>query len=200
MNLLMDIPKPLLTKAIAGDEQSFSKVVQLLLPALYQFIFLIVRDHDLAEDIVQETWIKAWKHRSRFDPKFSFKTWLYTIGKHTAFDMLKKKQPLPLSFFSDEAGEFSFEKEILHEAEIVRSLDQASLAEYFDEALGELPILYRTLLILVYREDYDLHEAASLLGEPYNTIKSRHQRGLKQLRVILERKHASKNSPHSYLE
>lgn len=103
-----------LTKALAGNEEAFAILVHTYITSLYQFVFLMVCDRDMAEDIVQETWIKAWKHLARFHPEYSFKTWLYTIAKRTAFDVLKKKSSVPFSFFGEEESEFSFEKKVAH--------------------------------------------------------------------------------------
>ena len=59
--------KQLVQDFLAGDEQAFAMLVEKYLSPLYNFIFLLTRDRDAAEDIIQETFIKAWKHGGRFD-------------------------------------------------------------------------------------------------------------------------------------
>ena len=69
---------------------------------LYAFMYTLVHDRDAAEDIVQIASLKAWKHFGSFDQAKSFKTWLFAIGKNSAFDYLKKKKTIPFSAFQDD--------------------------------------------------------------------------------------------------
>lgn len=174
----------LVAKYLSGDESALERLVQIHLSLLYNFVFLIVREKDMAEDVVQETFIKAWKHLARFDQNQKFKTWLYTIAKNTAFDFLKKKKAIPFSTLTQES-EMWFENYPDNSPEILDELSRKETVEQLNQALGQIPELYRTLLILVYREDFDLKEAALILGKPYSTIKSRHQRGVQKLTEIM---------------
>lgn len=174
----------LVKKALLGDDQAFASLVHTYLTPLYSFVFLVVRDKDTAEDIVQETWIKAWKHLKRFDQEQNFKTWLYTIAKNTAFDHLKKKKATPFSSFEDAEGNLPFERDLAETPDVLEQLSQREALQILDQVLDQVPPLYRTLLVLIYREDFDLQEAAAILGEPYNTVKSRHQRALQKLRAL----------------
>lgn len=181
----------LITQALRGDEAAFAELVRQSLPALYRFVLTIVRDRDLAEDIVQETWIKIWKHRARYDPDHSFTTWSYTIAKRTAFDALKKKQPLAFAALSEEAERELLETRGSDETDIALLLDRAADTCLLDRALAQIAPMYRVLLTLHYREDLRLHEVAAVLGDSYNTVKSRHQRALAKLRQALEKETAS---------
>lgn len=80
------------------------------------------------------------------------------------------------SIFNEIAGENILPDEILHRKDIANELE---------EILKKLPPHYRAILLLHYKEDFSLHEIAEILGEPYNTIKSRHQRGLGKLKKIV---------------
>lgn len=174
----------LIPKALLGDEQAFASLVHMYLTPLYSFIFLIMRDKDATEDVVQETFIKVWKHLKRYDQSQSFKTWLYTIAKNTAFDYLKKKKALPFSLFEDTEGNLPFEKDLAEAPDVLEQLSRAEALQILEHVLDQISPLYRTLLTLIYREDFDLREAAAILGEPYNTVKSRHQRALQKLRIL----------------
>lgn len=174
----------LVAKYLSGDESALEKLVHMHLSSLYSFVFSIVREKEMAEDIVQETFIKAWKHLARFDQNQKFKTWLYAIAKNTAFDFLKKKKAIPFSTLTQES-ETWFENYPDNSPEILEELSRKETAEQLNQALGQIPELYRALLILVYREDFDLKEAALILGKPYSTIKSRHQRGIQKLTEIM---------------
>lgn len=174
--------KQLVSDFLSGDDTSFEQLVQKYTSPLYNFIFQFTRDQHGAEDLVQETFIKVWKHIKRFDQKKSFKTWIFTIAKNTTYDYFKKKKSIPFSSFVDEEGKSTLEavdENTLLPDEI---LEKAERVEDLERVLEKIPELYRALLVLAYREDFSLMEIASILGEPYNTIKSRHQRAIKLLK------------------
>lgn len=178
---------------LGGDDASFEQLVQKYLSHLYNFVFQFTHDQHITEDLVQETFIKAWKHMKRFDQKRSFKTWIFTIAKNTTFDYFKKRKSIPFSSFVDEEGKSTLEivdEDTLLPDEIV---EKAEKVEDLERALEKVPELYRALLVLAYREDFSLKEIAHILGEPYNTIKSRHQRAIK----LLKEAFASKGTPSS---
>lgn len=181
-----------------GDDKAFERLTEKYLSPLYNFIFLFTHDQNVTEDLVQETFIKVWKHMARFDQKRSFKTWIFTIAKNTTFDYFKKKKSIPFSSFVDEEGKSTLEAidedmllpdEVLEKAE--RTLD-------LEQALEKIPELYRALLTLAYREDFSLMEISEILHEPYNTIKSRHQRALKLLKKAFIDEDASKEKGNAY--
>ena len=158
---------------------------------LYAFVYTLVHDRDAAEDVVQIATIKAWKHFESFDTSKSFKTWLFVIAKNSAFDYLKKKKALPFSAFEDTEDspleKIADGKELPDEV-----LARVDLREAMTDALLQIGEKYQVVLELVYREDFSLKEVAEILGESYNTVKSKHQRGVQALRRVLA-KDAPKN-------
>jgi len=178
--------KRLIENYTAGDEQSFEALVDLHLKPLYSFLYLILRDKDATEDAIQETFIKVWRNLKKYDSNKKFKTWLYTIAKNTAFDSLKKKKALPFSSFEDEDGRTPFEN-ISQAPEILEYLETEEMISAVDEALKRLSPLYRTLIVLLYREDFSLQETAEILKIPYNTLKSRHLRGIQKLQAEIQK-------------
>lgn len=169
----------------SGNERAFQSLVEKHAGSVYAFLYRMVQDRTAGEDLVQETFIKVWKHLARFDTDKPFRTWLFAIAKNSAYDWLKKKKPLPFSAFSgaDETEPFADEPdtEPLPDELIFRE----EAAHELDRVLAELPEKYRSLIVLVYQDGFSLHEAAEVSGESYNTIKSRHQRAMKQLRALL---------------
>ena len=175
----------IIEKIISGDEEAFAEIVKIYLNPIYNFLCRLIGDRDAAEDLAQETFVKAWKNLKRFDQKRNFKTWIFTIAKNTAFDWLKKKKEIPFSTFTDEEGESWLENVADENILPDEIMERSDLAEEFDKILEKIPVHYRAILILHYKEDFSLHEIAEILGEPYNTIKSRHQRGLGKLKELL---------------
>lgn len=168
-----------------GDEGAFTVLVDRYMKHLYHFVLQFVNDPAVAEDIVQETFVKAWKHLSRFEDNKSFKTWIFAIAKNTTYDALKKKKTLPFSLFIDEEGRNTLENTADQSPKVEDMLDLKATAQELTRVLSTLAPLYRSLLVLHYQEYFSLHEIAEILGEPYNTIKSRHQRALQALKKAL---------------
>ncbi len=183
---------------LAGDDALFPLLVDRYMRSLYGFIFQMIQDDAATEDIIQETFIKVWKHLGRFDQKKSFKTWIFAIAKNTAFDHLKKKKTLPFSLFQNEENGNALENisdGSVHPEEI---LDREATAQELERKLLLLPPVYRTLLYLHYQQGFSLREIALVLSEPYNTIKSRHGRSLQALKRAFGQDNASQEDTLSY--
>jgi RNA polymerase sigma-70 factor, ECF subfamily len=177
--------KEIIERHLGGDEAAFSEIVKIYLRPIYNFIFRFVNDRDMAEDLAQETFVKAWKKMKQYNAERNFKTWIFTIAKNTTFDWFKKKKEVPFSRFIDEEGENwleNIEDENFLPDEV---LERKNIAEELEKILEKIPLHYRVILILQYKEDFTLHEIAEILDEPYNTIKSRHRRGLEKLNKFL---------------
>lgn len=176
------------TEDEAIKKDAFDRLLDRYLNNVYNFVFRIVGEKEAAEDIVQETFFKVWKRNGAFESEIQEKSFLFTVARNTSFDWLKRKKNIPFSRLShtDEEGntvEFdSASDEPLPDELFARS----EMVEYLDRALRKLSEADRALLLLVYREDFSLREAADILGESYNTIKSRHQRALRKLKRVLQ--------------
>ena len=170
----------------SGDEQAFDGLVSRYLRPVYAFALSITHDVPMAEDVAQDTCIKAWKHLDGFDVSRSFKTWIFAIAKNTAYDALKKKKALPFSAFAEADEDDSHESWADRIADEEPLADERLIREDTAHRLGEklvgLPEDFRRILELHYREDFSLREIAEILGEPYNTIKSRHGRAIRSLK------------------
>ena len=175
----------LISKVLDGDEDGFAEIMKIYLKPIYNFVYRLVNDRDAAEDLTQETFVKVWKNLKIFDQDKNFRTWLFTIAKNTAFDWLKKKKEIPFSTFTDDEGENWLENISSDEILPDEILERENIVEEFEKILEKIPVHYRAILLLHYKEDFSLHEIAEILGEPYNTIKSRHQRGILKLKKAL---------------
>lgn len=171
----------LVQATLAADEAAFAVLLERYLSLIKGFLFQLTRDREVAEDLTQETFIKAWKHLRRFDQKRSFKTWLFTIAHNNARDFFRKHKEISFTALSSDEennfGEDIADQNILSDEVLARS----DVVHEIDQVLAEMPVAYRTLLLLHFREDLSLQEIATMLGEPYNTIKSRYFRSIKWL-------------------
>ena len=174
---------------ISGEEGAFSKLVERHLKTVYSFVIRFVGDPQEAEDIAQETFLKAWKSLKQYKVESSkFKTWILRIARNTAIDYLRKRKHIPFSEFETEDGQNILVETVPDSAELPDSLfakleDTATLSK----AVAKLSPEAREVLLLHYTNGLTFLEIGEILGQPQNTVKSRHHRALLNLRTILER-------------
>lgn len=170
-----------------GDQKSFEVLVARYTDLLYRFVLGYVKDTEMAQDITQNVFLKVWRNVKKIDKSKNFKSWIYTIAKNTALDVIKSKKAIPFSNFEDEKG-----KNILTEKLLDASLlpdRMAIIKEHhhiFREAIGKLSLKYQSVLVLYYYQYLNFREIAEVLKESINTIKSRHRRGLLMLAKVVD--------------
>jgi len=179
--------KELVETFLSGDEESFALLVERHLSLVYKFVYRYLRNIDDANDVTQETFIKAWKYLHKFDTSKKFTTWIVTIAKNTALDFIKRKKPLLFSKIEEGDGDLDaflapyLEAQELPADIIAREHIQADL----EAALQGIAPNYRAVLSLRYNEHLKFREIAETLREPIDTVKSKHRRGLALLRNAL---------------
>jgi RNA polymerase sigma-70 factor (ECF subfamily) len=187
-------PKPENTSAPATapvTSWDFDSLVMPYLDSLYNTAYRMTRSAEDAEDLVQETYFKAYKYYDKFEEGTNLKAWLFKILKNTFINNYRKKKLEPKSVeFSD--IEDSFEKIVRHDPEEQpRDPESRFLANVMDEgvkkALEALPSDYRMVVILADLEDFSYKEIAEILECPVGTVMSRLYRGRKLLEKALMR-------------
>ncbi|RBP95834.1 RNA polymerase sigma (SigV) subunit [Cytobacillus firmus] len=138
----------------------------------YRLAFSYVKNQEDALDIVQESIKKALISIETIQKAGSIKSWFYTIVVRTSIDFLRKQKKITL--MDDQTLEF-----LSHG--IVDSYNDIDLSN----ALDELPVQYKTVIILRFFEDLKLEEISEIIDENINTVKTRLYRGLKLLRIII---------------
>lgn len=175
---------------LRGDEAALRTLFERHLAPVYVFVHRYVGNDDDAKDVAQETFVRAWRHLRTFDQTKRFKTWLFTIAKNTSLNFLKKKKPATFSELARgrEVSENTFEESLEDPAPSLEELfDAARTAEELGGAIAELPLPHRMVLLLYYQDQFTFKEIAEIVGEPLDTVKSRHRRALIALRKLLVR-------------
>lgn len=177
----------LVTDFLLGDEGAFGHLVARYLQSVYHIALRYTRNAARAEDVVQETFIKAWRNLRKFDETRNFRAWLFTIAARAALDDVKKKSSAPFSDFRDADGNDVLAETLrdgapLPDAHAINRELQAAL----DNATRTLGAHRSELLRLHYREGYSFVEIAAKFKKPLNTVKSWHQRALIALRKVLK--------------
>lgn len=153
--------------------------------ALYNTAYRMTRNAEDAEDLVQETYLKAYKYYDKFQEGTNFKAWLFKIMKNTFINNYRKKQAAPpQSDFAD--IEESFESQVSEEVtRKVKDPESELLEDMLDDdvqrALDELPEDYRMVVILADLEGFAYKEIAEILEVPVGTVMSRLYRGRRRL-------------------
>src|SRR5262252_4654209 len=134
--------------AIHGDREAFEMIIRTHSRTLFAIAFGILQSREEAEDVVQDSLVKAWKTRWRVRDPQKFPAWLCMIARHRAHDAFRKRRPLPT----------------LDPAESSDSSDQSNLDRHLHSALATLPELHRAALTLRYFEEMDYATIESRLG------------------------------------
>ena len=167
------------------DEQALQTLIERHATSVYGFVARVIGDANAAEDVTQETFVKIWKNLKKFDLNKSFKAWLFTIAKNTAFDFLKKKKAIPLSHYRKEETE-SLADQIPDTTPLPSEwLEKRDVTKQVIAALAHLSLTARTVLMLHYKQELSFQEIAEILGESIDTVKSRSRRALIQLKKYL---------------
>jgi RNA polymerase sigma-70 factor (ECF subfamily) len=170
----------LVANYLKGDEKSLEVLIRRYLGPIYGFVFRFTGNIYDAEDITQEIFVKVWRNLKKFDQQKSFKTWIFSIAKNTAIDFLRKRRT---QVFSETEIETVVDPAPLPQ----ELLEKAEAGKLLESVLNKLELKYRMVLLLYYNDHFNFREIAEILGEPLNTIKSRHRRALLMLRKLLEK-------------
>ena len=147
---------------------------------LFQFLFYMVNNRELAEDLVQEVYIKMLKSYDRFEGKSSEKTWMLSIARNVAIDFFRKKNSLKEQLLDN----FNLHFKSLN--------DQNPLPEEIVLANEEIKQVYRGLqycsfeqrMVILYRyiQDFSIADTATVLGWSESKVKTTQHRAVKKLR------------------
>jgi RNA polymerase sigma-70 factor (ECF subfamily) len=177
----------LITAYLKGEEPAFGTLTARHLRGVYTFALRMVGDPAAADDIAQETFLKAWKSLKKYEEATSkFKTWLLRIARNTAVDYLRKRKHVPISYFENETGSNILAETVADQEELAPDLlAKLDDAKELNKVMEELSPKHREILQLYYSNDCTFEEIAELVGEPANTVKSRHRRALAALRTLI---------------
>jgi RNA polymerase sigma-70 factor (ECF subfamily) len=171
-----------------GDRNEFSRLVEMYSGKLYRLGLKMLGNPQDAEDILQETFLKAFRSIKNFDGRASLSTWLYRIAINEALMHLRRKQPEMLSIEEPGAGN----EEEQEPMQIVdwccmpeQELMSGEVKKRLDEAVAELPAGLKAVFLLREIEELSTLETAEVLGLSEAAVKTRLSRARLQLREKL---------------
>jgi RNA polymerase sigma-70 factor, ECF subfamily len=172
----------LVRKAAQGNTRAFEILIQKYQRQIYACIARMIFSHYIIDDLIQETFIKAFKNLYRFDPEYPFYPWLRTIAINTTLNFLKsrkqqKSQPLE---------EFSGMEQCDFQSDLEQDLEQKELREHLDRALARLPVSQQAVFVLRAGEEMSYEEIAQTLSISIGTVMSRLNRARTRLKQLLQ--------------
>ncbi len=177
----------LIQRAVAGEQLAFKQLEKKYRGAITSLIRRMMHSHpNDVDDLVQETFIKAFQALANFNNEYAFSTWLYKIASNHCIDFLRKKRLKAFSIDQPiETKEGTVEYEIYDASTIPDvELHNRERAEIILEAINELPEKYRMVIKMRHEEDMDYQEIADKLIIPLGTVKAH----LFRARAILYKK------------
>ncbi|WP_405101366.1 RNA polymerase sigma factor SigX [Oceanobacillus sp. FSL H7-0719] len=154
---------------------------------LYNYVIYMVKNKQLAEDLIQEIYIRVIKSYENFRGDSSEKTWLFSIARHVTYDFFrsqKRKRKYTIETFNwEEQGENILADEALPEELMI----QNERMQLIYECLDQCTLDQKNIIILRFIQEFTLQETADILGMTVSKVKTTQHRGIKTLRKLLER-------------
>lgn len=168
----------LIRRVQAGEQQAFQQIARQHSEPLLRCALTLCRDRLLAEDIVQETLLEAWRSIGRFDGRCRFSTWLYSILRHR---FQKAMRQVSRRVVADSPTD-NLSWILQAAADPTRDVQRAEDADRVRKAVTALPDEHRQVIELRFFADAKLDDIAVALDIPLGTVKSRLHNGLEKLR------------------
>lgn len=178
--------------ALKGHERAYRELVRRYERPVFSLVYRMMRHRERAEDLTQETFVKALNALESYRPDYKFSSWIFKIANNAAIDQLRRKELETLSIdgapdadSADTARESALQLRDAGESPL-DELEARELGSAIERAIGQLRPEYRSCIILRHVEGYPYEEIAELLELPLGTVKTYIHRARNELKQVLE--------------
>jgi len=174
-----------------GDQEAFALLYDRHARALINFFYKMCYDRALAEDLTQDAFVKLLRHRGKYRPEASFRTFLYTVAKNLWIDRHRSQKAAPKTV----SAEIRVQEDGMTLGELVEAatenpadrLADREAAELVQRALLDLPEAQRLVFVMAEAQGLRYREISRILEIPVGTVKSRMNAAVTRLRGLLGR-------------
>lgn len=166
--MTLDEEIKLIARAKQGDMRAFADLYELHRAAIYRTAIVIAGDRATAEEILQETFLRAFKHINRVHEGVSIAPWLYRIAVNLAYDMTARRNR-GFQLINNLVERLVSATTLSPEQKV----EERELQNLIYEAINQLEFKQRATLVLFYLQDFSLLEIAEIMDCPVGTVKSR---------------------------
>ena len=177
--------------ARAGEEAAYRELIRRYERPLFSLLFRMVRDRELAEDLAQETFVKALNAIESYRPEFKFSSWIFKIANNAAIDHLRRRELDTLSLEGSPQAETpeAIEATALQiggrQESPLAEVEARELGGQIEAAIAQLRPEYRSCILLRHVEGRAYEEIAEILNLPLGTVKTYIHRARNELRQAL---------------
>lgn len=168
----------------AGGSRAFGALFERYRAPLFGYILGMLRDRALAEDVVQDAFLRLARQRDRIDPRRGVKAWLFRVARNRAIDIMRKRRPEIVSA-EIAAGDGGAESQIDRTAPS-EGLEREEIRRDVRQMLDNLPPREKDVLMLHYFGDLTFREVAAVVKRPLGTVLWQSRRALERLRRHME--------------
>ncbi len=183
--------RELVARALDGDESAYRLLLERFRRPVFSLIYRMIGDPEQAEDLAQESFVKAFNNLDSYNPSYRFSSWLFKIANNHAIDYLRRAR---LSTVSIHGSPHATDEEQEEGTRIVLEAHDESpeqevlateLGRQIERAIGQLRPEYRTAIVLRHVEGRSYEEIAEIMDIPIGTVKTFIHRARAELRAAL---------------
>ncbi len=179
----------LVKKALTGEKKAFEMIIQKYQSPLVNYVGRMVKENELARDITQEVFVKAYSSLHSYRQEYKFKTWLFKIASNSVIDYWRKKKIKAFSIdqqYNPDSDSVPFQIPS-GDTSVVKTIELHEARERIEEVLEKLPPSLRELFIWRHINDLSYEEMAEIQGIPVGPIKNRVFQAKEILRKYMEK-------------
>lgn len=174
----------IVARVLKGDKQAYALLIDAYKGPVFNLAFRMTGSYSDAEDLTQDTFIRAYQNLCQFDPHKKYFTWLYTIAINLIRNHLKKGSR---DAKIQSEGHLSSESQTMEEGSREENPISDDRIRQLEENIRKLPVETREAIILKYHQDLTFEEVSDITGESLSAVKMRIYRGLDKLKTMIIR-------------